>query len=86
MDPRVLALEYELVNPNGSNKYTELQAVSNLNMEDILHRADPSFFDYDSLKLKIDDEGILFYFLELIHLFFNSLYVFKVVIVYQAII
>jgi hypothetical protein len=58
VDPRVLAIEYALVNPNGSNEYTELQAVSNLNMEDIIHRADPTFFDYDSLQPKIVDEDI----------------------------
>ena len=62
VDPRVLAIEYALVNPNGSNEYTELQAVSNINMEDIIHRVDPSFFDFDSFRLKKDDEGVSFYF------------------------
>jgi hypothetical protein len=51
---QLLAHEYALVNPNGSNILSELETVSgnDFDLNGILHLVDPYFYDYDTFNNK----------------------------------
>jgi hypothetical protein len=49
--PQLLAHEYALVNPNGSNTLSEMAPVT-FDSNDIIHLATPNFYDCDSLLIK----------------------------------
>ncbi len=48
---QLLATEYALVNPNGSNTLSEMASVT-FDSNDIIHLVAPNFYDYDSLLIK----------------------------------